>query len=641
MLLELGHYALILALLLSVTLGLLPTLGSRRLVDEWQAATRRVAAGQALFMALAWCSLVNAFAQNDFSVRNVAENSNAMLPLAYRVAAAWGSHEGSMLLWLLMQSGWTVALAWASRHEPSEQRARVLSVMGWLAAGFILFVLTSSNPFLRVFPVPAEGRDLNPLLQDPAMVLHPPMLYMGYAGFSVAFAFAINALRDPNADSSWARWARPWTLLAWCFLTLGVALGSWWAYYELGWGGWWFWDPVENAALMPWLLGTALLHALAMADRRSLYRAWAALLAILCFSLSLLGTFLVRSGVLSSVHAFALDPRRGVFILGFLLLAVGGSLALFAKQAPQLRGDRYHAFLSRETLLLVGSVLLLVATASVLLGTFYPLLHDLAGWGKLSVGAPYFDSVFVPLMAPAVFLIGVAVAAPWQSTSHHELWDHTRWALLGSAVLGATLPLALGHWSALVALGLALAVWVALSSLLPLLQQLQNDRHSLARLPMSWWGMTVAHLGIAVFIAGVTLVKGYQTEADWRLAPGDSLTVGAETLRFDGVTNETGPNYQAQRGHFSFVPAQGSAARRLEPEKRVYPSMPQSPLTESAIHSMWTGDIYLALGQAADEAGAWTVRAFYKPFVSWIWAGCALMALGGALAARDRRYRPR
>jgi len=639
MIVELGHFALILALLLSLILGSVPLLGAHRSRAAWMALARPAALGQSLFMAVAWLCLVYAFVQSDFSVRNVAENSNTLLPLQYRVAAAWGSHEGSMLLWLLMQSGWMLALACFNRDLPAEQFARVLAVMGWLAAGFILFVLTSSNPFLRIFPVPLEGRDLNPLLQDPAMVLHPPLLYMGYVGFSVAFAFGIAALLGGSKDSAWARWARPWTTLAWCFLTLGVALGSWWAYYELGWGGWWFWDPVENAALMPWLLGTALIHALAVADRRRLFKAWTVLLAILCFSLSLLGTFLVRSGVLSSVHAFAIDPRRGIFILAFLLLVIGGSLALFSWRAARLGGGGRFQTLSRETLLLGNSVLLLVAAASVLLGTFYPLLIDVFGLGKLSVGAPYFEAVFAPLMAPAIFLMGVAPMARWQSAAWPNLWVRLRWALLVSGLVGVLLPLCFGGWSPMVALGLFLSAWVALSVAMLVGQKLRHGWHCLTGQSLSWWGMTVAHLGIAVFIAGVTLVKAYQTESDLRVAPGNSFSVGGQILSFEGVEPVAGPNYQAERGHFTLGRAGASSVRQLEPEKRLYPSMPQTPLTESAIASSWTGDIYLSLGQALEQGGAWTVRAYHKPFVGWIWVGCLLMAIGGLLAARDRRYR--
>jgi len=631
MIVELGHYALILALLLSLVLGSVPMFGIYHSNSACMALARRATVGQALFMAVAWLCLILAFVQSDFSVRNVAENSNTLLPLQYRIAAAWGSHEGSMLLWLLMQSGWMLALACFSRDLPPEQITRVLAVMAWLAAGFILFVLSSSNPFLRLFPVPLEGRDLNPLLQDPAMVLHPPLLYMGYVGFSVAFAFAMAALLEERADPAWARWARPWTNLAWCFLTMGVGLGSWWAYYELGWGGWWFWDPVENAALMPWLLGTALIHALAVVDRRRVFQPWAVLLAILCFSLSLVGTFLVRSGVLSSVHAFAMDPRRGLFILGFLLLVIGGALALFSWRAVRLSSRRDFQALSRETLLLGNSVLLLVAAASVLLGTFYPLLMDVFGLGKLSVGAPYFEAVFAPLMAPAVFLMAVAPLARWGEAKLPDLWTQLRWALLISGLVGVGLPLYFSaSWSSWVALGLFLSAWVALGSAILVLKKLRWGWPLMSAQPLSWWGMVAAHLGVAVFIVGVTLVKGYQTEIDLRVRPGDEFSVGGQVLRFEGVEPVRGPNYQADRGRFTL--GTGERARFMAPEKRLYPSMPQTPLTESAIASSWDGDIYLTLGQPLDER-TWTLRAYHKPFVAWIWAGCLLMALGGLLAA--------
>jgi len=468
-------------------------------------------------------------------------------------------------------------------------------------------------------------------------VLHPPLLYMGYVGFSVAFAFAMAALLEERADPAWARWARPWTNLAWCFLTLGVGLGSWWAYYELGWGGWWFWDPVENAALMPWLLGTALIHALAMVDRRRVFQPWAVLLAILCFSLSLVGTFLVRSGVLSSVHAFAIDPRRGLFILGFLLLVIGGALALFSWRAVRLSSRRDFQALSRETLLLGNSVLLLVAAASVLLGTFYPLLMDVLGLGKLSVGAPYFEAVFAPLMAPAIFLMAVAPLARWGEAKLPDLWTQLRWALLISGLVGVGLPTCFSaSWSSWVALGLFLSAWVALGSAMLVAKKLRWGWPLMRAQPLSWWGMVAAHLGVAVFIAGVTLVKGYQTEIDLRVRPGDEFSVGGQVLRFEGVEPVLGPNYQADRGRFTL--GTGERARSMAPEKRLYPSMPQTPLTESAIASSWDGDIYLTLGQPLDEQ-SWTLRAYHKPFVGWIWGGCLLMALGGLLAARDGRYR--
>jgi cytochrome c-type biogenesis protein CcmF len=636
---ELGHFALILALLLALLLGTLPIVGAQRGHAGWAAQARPLALGQGLFVLVAWACLVVSFVQNDFSVRNVAENSNSMLPLPYRVAASWGSHEGSMLLWLVMQALWMLAVARRSRELPPAVVARVLGVMGLLSAGFMLFVLATSNPFLRVFPIPAQGRDLNPLLQDPGMVLHPPLLYMGYVGFSVAFAFAIAALLGGRLDAAWARWSRPWTTLAWCFLTLGVALGSWWAYYELGWGGWWFWDPVENAAFMPWLVGTALIHALAVSEKRNLFQPWTVLLAILCFALSLLGTFLVRSGVLTSVHAFAIDPKRGVFILGLLLVTIGGALALFALRAPRAASSERFDALSRETLLLVNTLLLTVAAASVLLGTLYPLFVDVFGLGKLSVGPPYFDTVFVPLMAPVVFLMGVGPLARWKRASLPDLWTRLRWALVVGALLGAVLPFVWGGWSPLVAVGFFLALWLVLATWVSVHERLWGSRRGepgLRRQPLGWWGMTVAHLGIAVFVVGVTIVRAYETEIDLRMAPGESVTVGGHVFTFQGVAPAMGPNYAAERGRFE-VSRDGRSVATLQPEKRRYTSLPASPMTEAAIASSLAGDLYVALGEPAGQ-GAWTVRVYHKPFVTWIWGGCGLMVLGGLLAAGDRRY---
>jgi len=638
---EIGHFALILALLLALLLGCVPLLGAQRHRADWMALARPLAFAQALCVVLAWACLVLSFLQDDFSVRNVAENSNSLLPAIYRFTAAWGSHEGSMLLWVLMQSLWTLAVALPGRRWPAPVQARVLAVLGLLSAAFIVFVLAASNPFLRLFPVPAQGRDLNPLLQDPGMVFHPPLLYMGYVGFSVAFAFAMAALLTPRADAEWARRARPWTAAAWSFLTLGVLLGSWWAYYELGWGGWWFWDPVENAALMPWLLGTALLHALALSDRRGLFMPWAVLLAILCFSLSLLGTFLVRSGVLTSVHAFAVDPRRGIFILALLLAVVGGSLTLFALRAGRMGSAQRFDAVSRESLLLANTCLLTVAAATVLLGTFYPLLVEVLGLGRLSVGPPYFDTVFVPIMAPAVFLMGIAPLARWRSVPLQELWRRLRWALVPALLLGIVLPFVGGRWSPLVAVGLFLAVWLALATIVAVIERLRavpaQGWRRLSQPGWGWWGMHLAHLGVAVFVAGVTVVRAYQTEADVLMAPGSTAEVGAWQLRFDGVEPATGPNYAAQRGRFELL-RRGQAMGSLQPEKRVYLSMPGSPMTEAAIRSGWLGDVYIALGAPAGQ-GAWTVRTYHKPFVTWIWAGCALMALGGVFALLDRRLR--
>ncbi len=637
---ELGHFALILALLLATLLGTLPLIGAQRGIAAWMALARPLATGQFLFIAFAFGCLAYSFIANDFSVINVATNSNSQLPLEYRIAATWGSHEGSMLLWVFMLGGWTAAVALKSRHLPDEMVARVLGVMGLVGVGFLLFMLLTSNPFDRLFPPAADGRDLNPLLQDPGMVFHPPLLYMGYVGFSVAFAFAIAALIGGRLDATWARWSRPWTTLAWSFLTGGIMLGSWWAYYELGWGGWWFWDPVENASFMPWLVGTALIHSLAVTEKRGTFKAWTVLLAITAFSLSLLGTFLVRSGVLTSVHAFATDPRRGVFILAFLALVIGGSLVLFATRAPKVGGGGRFEAVSRETFLLANNVLLIAATGSVLLGTLYPLFLDALNLGKISVGPPYFDTVFVPLMTPLVFLMGVGPLARWKEAKLPDLWQRLKWALAVSLVTALLLPFAAGSWKPLVSFGLLLAAWIVTTTVVNVRERGRGVRGGivaqLARQPRSYWGMIVAHLGIAVFIVGVTMVKGYETERDVRMSVGDKVIVGGYTLRFDGTTEATGPNYRAARGAFE-VSRDGQHVTTQFPEKRVY-NAGGMPMTEAAIRSTPLGDLYVSLGEPVD-GGAWSVRVYHKPFITWIWGGCLLMALGGLLALSDRRYR--
>jgi cytochrome c-type biogenesis protein CcmF len=609
------------------------------------AVARPAAQGQFLFVAIAFVCLAWSFASNDFSVLNVATNSNSQLPLQYRIAATWGSHEGSMLLWVLMLGIWTAAVTLYSRHLPEEMVARVVGILGLVSSGFLLFLLLTSNPFARLLPAAEDGRDLNPLLQDPGMVIHPPMLYMGYVGFSVAFAFAIAALLGGRLDATWARWSRPWTILAWCFLTLGIALGSWWAYYELGWGGWWFWDPVENASFMPWLVGTALLHSLAVTEKRGGFRSWTVLLAISAFSLSLLGTFLVRSGVLTSVHAFATDPRRGVFILGFLVLVIGGSLLLFAWRAPKVGLGGTFEPVSREAMLLTNNVFLVVAAGSVLLGTLYPLFLDALNLGKISVGPPYFEAVFVPLMTPALFLMGVGPIARWKQADPAELARRLRWALAVSVVSALLVPLAMAgwsfaRWSPMVSFGLALAFWIAAASFVNLRERLSRMPGGLgaklASQSSGYYGMLLAHCGVAVFIIGVTLVKGYEVERDVRMAIGDTVTVGGYVFRFDGAQSAKGPNYRASRGTVT-VSRDGKQVVVLKPEKRAY-NVSNMPMTEADIDTGLFGDLYVSLGEPVD-AGAWSVRIYYKPFVTWIWGGCALMALGGLLALADRRYR--
>ncbi|MFT3665363.1 heme lyase CcmF/NrfE family subunit [Piscinibacter sp.] len=637
---EIGHLALWLALGVAFALGVVPLAGAQKGRADWMALARPLTVAQFALIGTGYLSLTWAFVANDFSVGYVATNSNSALPLPYRIAAVWGGHEGSLLLWMMMLCAWQLAVARFSRHLPLPVLARILSVMGLVAVGFLAFTLFTSNPFERLVPGALDGRDLNPLLQDPGMVFHPPMLYMGYVGFSVAFAFAVAALIGGNLDTTWARWTRPWTTLAWIFLTIGIALGSWWAYYELGWGGWWFWDPVENASFMPWLVGTALIHSLAVTEKRGSFKSWTVLLAILAFSLSLMGTFLVRSGVLSSVHAFATDPTRGLFILAFLVVVIGASLALYAWRAPSVGLGARFALLSRETMLLLNNVLLVAATGAVLLGTLYPLLLDALGLGKISVGPPYFDTVFVPLMAPLVFLMGVGPLARWKQAELPDLWTRLRWALLVSVAAAIVVEWAGGEIGLLSTLGLALAFWIVASTLTDLAERVRGGSlvARLRLIPRAMAGMMVAHLGIAAFIIGVTMVRGHEVERDVKMAPGESTTVNGYTFTFRGVSEVQGPNYVAGRGSIE-VSRDGRVLREMNPEKRVY-RVQQNPMTEAAIDTGFTRDLYVSLGEPVEGAsGAWIVRVYVKPFVDWIWGGCLLMALGGALAASDRRYR--
>jgi len=642
---EFGHFALILALLVALAQGTLPLIGAAFDEPRFMAVARPAARAQFLLVALAFGCLAASFVGNDFSVVNVATNSNSELPLRYRVAATWGSHEGSLLLWTLMLGGWTTAVTVFSRNLPQALLARVIAVMGWVSVGFLLFLLFTSNPFERLLPAAPEGRDLNPLLQDPGMVVHPPLLYMGYVGFSVAFSFSVAALMGGRLDATWARWSRPWTTVAWAFLTIGIALGSGWAYYTLGWGGWWFWDPVENASFMPWLTGTALIHSLAVTEKRGAFRSWTVLLAILAFSLSLLGTFLVRSGVLTSVHAFATDPARGVFILAFLAVVIGGSLALFAWRAGTVGLGGGFDLVSRESALLANNVLLVVAMASVLLGTLYPLFLDALDLGKISVGPPYFDAVFYPLLAPAIFLMGVGPVARWSRAPLPELAARLKWALGVAVVTALLLPFVLGRWTPLVSVGLFLALWIVTTTIENLRQRIAGShrRGFLAKLAansMSYYGMLLAHLGVAVFIVGVTLVKGYEIEQDVRLDVGQSVSAGGYEFKFLGVTPGPGPNYRALTGSVE-VSKDGKLLETLHPEKRIYNASGQT-MTIAAISTQVHGDRYVSLGEPLandDVTGAWGVRIYLKPFVDWIWVGAFLMALGGFLAVSDRRYR--
>jgi len=634
---ELGHFALITALILALTQAILPLWGAARGHTTLMAVARPAAQAQFLFVGMAFSCLAYAFLTNDFTVENVARNSFSQLPEIYRFTATWGSHEGSMLLWALILGFWTTAVSLFSRHLPDDMVARVIGIMGLISSGFLAFLLTTSNPFLRLLPAPADGRDMNPLLQDPGMVIHPPMLYMGYVGFSVAFAFAIAALMSGKLDAAWARWSRPWTTVAWAFLTAGIVLGSWWAYNELGWGGWWFWDPTENASFMPWLAGTALIHSLAVTEKRGAFKAWTVLLALIAFSLSLLGTFLVRSGVLSSVHAFATDPARGSFILGFLAVVVGGSLTLYAWRAPKMLSGGAFSWFSREAMLLANNVVLLAAMASVLLGTLYPLFMDAMGLGKISVGPPYFNAVFVPLMAPALFLIGVGSLTRWKEASLPDMWTRLKWALAISVATGLLLPLTLKGFNPWESLGYTLAMWIVLTVFIGLRERTRRGARLLS-LPRAFWGMQIAHLGLAWGVAGITLVANHQLERDVRMNVGDHATLAGYTFTFQGATEFPGPNYRAARGTVE-VSQNGKKLFTLYPEKRIY-NASGMPMTEAAIHPNFFRDVYVALGEPLDsEAKTWAVRVFYKPFINWLWIGGLFLVVGGFLAASDRRYR--
>ncbi|GAO36513.1 heme lyase subunit CcmF [Sulfuricella sp. T08] len=631
---ELGNFSLMLALMLALTQSILPLAGAARNNAAWMSVARPAARAQFLFVAIAFGCLAYSFLVNDFSVLNVVQHSFSKLPPIYRFTATWGSHEGSLLLWTFILALWTLAVTLFSRHLPDDMVARVIGVMGLVSCGLLLFMLITSNPFLRLLPAAMDGSDLNPLLQDPGMVIHPPILYMGYVGFSVAFAFALAALISGKLDASWARWSRPWTTAAWSFLTLGIMMGSWWAYYELGWGGWWFWDPTENASLMPWLVGTALIHSLAVTEKRGTFKAWTVFLAIGAFSLSLLGTFLVRSGVLSSVHSFATDPARGLFILAFLAVVIGGSLLLFAFRASQVGLGGRFALVSRESFLMANNILLLTACGAVLLGTLYPLFLDALNLGKISVGPPYFNSVFVPLVTPLLLLIGVGPMARWKQASVPELAARLKWGFGASVVVALLLPLTLGAWKPMVSLGILLALWIVISIAINVQGRLRGGGGWSA----NFYGMNLAHFGVAVAVIGVTMVSAYETERNVRMNVGDTITLKGYTFLFKGAQDVDGPNYKAARGTLE-VSSNGKPVTTLYPEKRTYTASGM-PFTESAIDYGFTRDLYTAMGEPLD-GGAWSVRLFHKPFVVWIWIGAVLMALGGAMSITDRRYRSR
>jgi cytochrome c-type biogenesis protein CcmF len=645
MIAELGLFALILALLLAVAQGTLPLLGAARGDAALMAVGRSAAYGQFFFVGLAYAALTYAFLTDDFSLTYVATHSNSLLPTQYKVSGVWGGHEGSLLLWVLILSIWGAAVATFSKSLPREVLARVLGVMGLVGIGFLGFTLFTSSPFERLLPAAMEGRDLNPMLQDPGLIFHPPMLYMGYVGFSVAFAFAIAALIGGRLDAAWARWSRPWTAVAWSFLTLGIALGSWWAYYVLGWGGWWFWDPVENASFMPWLMGTALLHSLAVTEKRGSFKNWTVMLAILTFSLVLLGAFLVRSGVLTSVHAFAVDPDRGLYLLGFMAVVVAGSLTLFAWRAGKVGLGGGFGLVSRESALLTNNVLLAVAGAAVLLGTLYPLLLDAFGLGKISVGPPYFESVFLPLMLPLLLLLGFGPRLRWKQDSPTEALWRLRWIFAFSLVFGMLWPLAVGSWSLLAGMGTFLGLWIIGSALKDLFERLRprpDSRQSLGtrvkRLGRSYVGMQTAHIGVALLVIGVTFVLGYDDERDVRMVVGETVEVGGYSFRLDALEHIDGPNYSAEQATVAVYVGDKRLAT-LRPQMRQYFSQNQ-PMAQTSLHRGFFRDLYVNLGEPL-PGGAWVMRVYYKPYMNWIWTGAVLMGLGGFLAATDRRYRVR
>ena len=643
MIAEIGHFAMVLALVIAIVQSTLPLYGAARRDAALMALARPAAQAQFLCLAIAFGALIGAFVTSDFTVALVARNSSSAKPMLYKVTGVWGNHEGSMLLWVLILSLFGASVASFGRNLPDGLRTRVLSIHGLIGVGFLLFILFTSNPFERLNPPPLDGSGFNPLLQDPGLAFHPPFLYLGYVGFSTAFAFAVAALIEGRVDAAWARWVRPWTLAAWSFLTIGIAMGSWWAYYELGWGGWWFWDPVENASFMPWLAGTALLHSAIVVEKRDTLKSWTILLAILTFSLSLIGTFLVRSGVLTSVHAFAQDPRRGVFILMLLVLAIGGSLALFALRAPRLRSAARFVPISREGALILNNLLLATACATVFLGTLYPLFLDAVGGPKVSVGPPYFDSTFLPLMVPVIIAMAVGPMLAWKRgdlpRAMRQLW---------LALIAALAVAGLSYWVAggtglLAAGGMALAAWLFAGALIeyggriklfraPLAESWSRARH----LPRAAYGMTIAHAGVAILIAGITASSAWRTESIQIMRPNDSVDVAGYTFTFHGVTEEAGPNYRATRASIT-VSRNGHEVALLFPEKRFYP-VERRETTEAAIHTTWFADLYAVIS-APDKSGGWSTRFYHNPLVPWIWIGVIVMAFGGGLSLTDRRHR--
>jgi cytochrome c-type biogenesis protein CcmF len=645
MLAELGNFALVMALMMGILLSIYPMWGAYKNHLQLMMMAKPLAIGMFVFTTFAYICLTQAFIVDDFSLAYVAHTSNSTLPIYYKITAVWGGHEGSFLLWVWIFSIWTVAVALFSKSIPLKMVARVLSILGMVGLGFYLFMLLTSNPFDRLLPFyPVDGRDLNPLLQDFGMIIHPPMLYMGYVGFSVAFAFALAALISGQLDSTWARWSRPWTIAAWSFLTVGIALGSWWAYYELGWGGWWFWDPVENASFMPWLVGTALIHSLAVTEKRKVFKSWTVLLAISAFSLSLLGTFLVRSGVLVSVHSFASDPSRGLFILGMLVVIIGGSLALYAFRAPQLKGNGRYQLFSREVLLIGNNVFLSAATLVVLLGTLLPLVHKELGLGSISIGAPFFNQMFTYLIVPFVLFMGIGPLSRWKNQSAQALYKQLLLAFALSVTAAILVNASFDQPSYMAALGLVMSFWIVVTTIMEIRQriapQVLSGGHTvwqaLQKLTRSHWGMVSGHLGFAVALIGIALVSAYSEERNVRMGVGDGVTLQGYEFVFKGVSQVQGPNYSADVGHID-VYQNNQQVASMAAEKRFYP-VQRNVMTEAGIDSGVSRDLFVALGEQLKN-GDWSLRIYVKPFINWIWVGSFIMAFGGILSISDKRYR--
>ena len=636
---EIGNFALTIALAVAIILASLPLIGAYKNNLQLMQFSRYAVVAQFLLVLVSFIALAYSFAVDDFSVRYVAANSNSALPMIFKISAVWGAHEGSFLLWILILSLWTVAVAFFSKSLPIAMTSRVLAVMGMLSIGFLLFIVFTSNPFERLFPAPMDGKDLNPLLQDFGLAIHPPMLYMGYVGFSVVFSITIAGLISGQLDSAWARWSRPWTVIAWVFLTLGIALGSWWAYYELGWGGWWFWDPVENASFMPWLVGTALIHSLVVTEKRGAFKSWTVLLALMAFSLSLLGTFLVRSGILVSVHSFASDPTRGSFILAFLILVIGGSLTLYAIRGRAMSGGGHFEIFSKDTFMLLGNILLTVACAMILLGTLYPLLDQLIDLGKLSVGKPYFNAVFVPIMLPALVIMSMAPLMRWKNDSFERVAKQMVIPLFVALSVGISM-LFIEKGSVMVALSIGLATLIVSSVVMSFIGRVRgkgNISTALKKIPLSFFGMNLAHIGVAIFVVGVTFTESMSLQKDLKMERGDTISLGGYSFTFEGAKTRQGPNYIAHEGAISVIGPKGDAVAVLTPQKRVY-QVRGMPMTEAGIDAGMFRDLFVALAEQL-ENGAWSLRIYYKPFIRWIWLGCILMGLGGFVAILDRRYR--